>query len=148
VVEHAEGDKESIKLAVNYLTSDLLGLENSEKEGSLEQVDPKNFLALVSMARNGEISSRGAKDILGAMYTAGGNPKKLAEDLDLFQKSSKEELEKVAREVIRSNEKVVQDYREGKETALQYLVGQGMKITKGSANPAVFKELLKHLLKS
>jgi aspartyl-tRNA(Asn)/glutamyl-tRNA(Gln) amidotransferase subunit B len=49
-------------------------------------------------------------------------------------------------EVINANEKVVTEYKAGKEASLQFLVGQGMKVSKGSANPQVLATLLKELI--
>jgi aspartyl-tRNA(Asn)/glutamyl-tRNA(Gln) amidotransferase subunit B len=67
---------------------------------------------------------------------------------NLLQKSDLGELEKIANQIITDNAKVVADYKSGKEVALMSLVGQGMKVTKGSANPQVLKEVfLKLLLK-
>ena len=51
-------------------------------------------------------------------------------------------LPEMARKVINANPKVVADYKAGKQTALQFLVGQGMKETKGSANPEKLRELI------
>ena len=63
-----------------------------------------------------------------------------------MQKSDEEELMAVVKKVMDANPKVVADYKSGKEAALQFLVGQGMKVTKGSANPAVLGRIIKSLL--
>jgi len=56
------------------------------------------------------------------------------------------ELPKIAQQVIDANPAVVAEYKAGKEAALQFLVGQGMKISKGSANPAALREaIIAHL---
>jgi len=75
-----------------------------------------------------------------------GEPGKIAKEKDLLQKSDLGELSKIAEKIIMDNPKVVADYLAGKEVALMSLVGQGMKITKGSANPQVLKEVFLKLL--
>ena len=140
VVPKLGGDKKLIQLASNYITNDLVKIAGGKGE-VLERIKD-NFADLVKMAGAGEISSRGAKDILAEMALEGGDPRKIAEAKNLFQKSDPEALKKVVAEIISANLKVVADYKGGKEASLQYLVGQGMKATKGSANPEVLKKML------
>ena len=80
------------------------------------------------------------------MFENGGNPEQIAETEGLLQKSDPEALNKIAQEIIDNNPKVVADYMAGKEVALMSLVGQGMKATKGSANPQILKEVFLKLL--
>ncbi|MFT5352427.1 MAG: aspartyl-tRNA(Asn)/glutamyl-tRNA(Gln) amidotransferase subunit B [Candidatus Paceibacteria bacterium] len=130
-------DKKFIKLASNYITSDLVSLLNDE--GSLPEVS--NFKKLVEMIQENKISSRGAKDILAIMVKEDGDPEKIADDKGLAQQSDVGALEVIVDGIISDNKAVVEDYRGGKEASLQFLVGQGMKATKGSANPQVLKEV-------
>jgi aspartyl-tRNA(Asn)/glutamyl-tRNA(Gln) amidotransferase subunit B len=71
----------------------------------------------------------------------------IAEEKGLLQKSDTGELESMAKEIIAKNPGVVADYKAGKLVALQFLIGQGMKLSKGSANPAVLKEVFLKELK-
>ena len=139
-------DKSLIKLASNYIISDLLGLINNSGNNNLGKLDEKNFANLIKMVAESKISSRGAKDILKMMFEKGGNPEEIANKEGLIQKSDLGELEKIASQIIMDNPKVVADYKAGKEVALMSLVGQGMKVTKGSANPQVLKEVFLKLL--
>lgn len=137
-------DKDIIKLVANYITSDLLGLiKNNNEDNGLGQIEVAGFVNLIKLAKSGKISSRGAKDILAIMYQEGGNPDKIAKDKSLFQESDESVLQKIIEQVIAENRAVVEEYKGGKETALKYLVGQGMKISHGSANPTKIGELLK-----
>jgi aspartyl-tRNA(Asn)/glutamyl-tRNA(Gln) amidotransferase subunit B len=95
------------------------------------------------MLKKNELSSRGAKDLLKMLYETGGEPKALAERHGLMQKSDPEALRVIVRDVIAANEKVVAEYRGGKEASLQFLIGQGMKASKGSANPQVLARIFK-----
>jgi len=165
VCQDFNGDKNLIKLASNYIISDLLGLlknqENTflnglaesakdirgpEKKNCLGFCEADNFAGLIKMVAESKISSRGAKDILKIMFENGGSPEAIAEKEGLLQKSDLGELEKIANQIVNDNPKVVADYMAGKEVALMSLVGQGMKATKGSANPQVLKEVFLKLL--
>jgi aspartyl-tRNA(Asn)/glutamyl-tRNA(Gln) amidotransferase subunit B len=146
-------DAKKIQTVSNYITSDLAGLVKKDSETSFESVDlePKipseNFGALMSMVFGGSISSRGAKDILAMMYSSDEkDPQVLALTNNLLQKSDEGDLRVIANEVINTNPTVVADFKSGKESALQFLVGQGMKLSKGSANPEVLKDLIKSII--
>ena len=146
VAPKLQGDKNLIKIASNYITNDLKKLV----EGRPEKIEiiKENFYELPIMIGAGEISSRGAKDILAEIVEKGGSPKVIAKEKNLIQKSDENELQKVVEEIIKNNQKVVQDFKGGKEASLQFLVGQGMKATKGSGNPEVIKKMLKEKIKN
>ncbi|MFA6273150.1 MAG: Asp-tRNA(Asn)/Glu-tRNA(Gln) amidotransferase subunit GatB [Candidatus Paceibacterota bacterium] len=126
-----------LKLAANYIIND----------GVDAKITSENFAELITMVNKGELSSRGAKDVLAAMVQKGNSkPIEIAQKLGLLQKNDEVVLEKIVKKAIDDNPKVVSEYKAGKITSLEYLVGQGMKISKGSANPAVLRQLLmKHL---
>jgi len=143
-IDHTGDDDEYVRLAANYITSDVIGLERDN--GSLQDISPENFAQLIKMIADDKLSSRGGKDTLAAMFTDGESPEIIAKDNDLLQKSSAEDLQPVVEEIIAENESVVNDYRNGDESVLQFFIGQGMKKTGGSANPQVLKELLEKAL--
>jgi aspartyl-tRNA(Asn)/glutamyl-tRNA(Gln) amidotransferase subunit B len=101
------------------------------------------------MLSGGELSSRAAKDIIlvAENFKMGQTIREYATENGLLQKNDKDALEKIAQNIINANEKVVADYKGGKEQALMSLVGKIMKETKGSANPAVVRQVLMDLLK-
>ncbi len=147
------GDKKLSQVASNYLTSDLAGLVKSDKEASFGEMDiisriPIDYLAeLSTMVYQSKISSRAAKDILKMMYEGEKNgPLALAESHGLLQKSDEASLGGLVESVISENPLVVADFKAGKVSALQFLVGQGMKLSKGSANPKVLQELIEKKL--
>ncbi|MCE9628906.1 MAG: Asp-tRNA(Asn)/Glu-tRNA(Gln) amidotransferase subunit GatB [Candidatus Vogelbacteria bacterium] len=137
-------DKKFAQLTANYLTSDLAGLRKNMSE--IKMPEPTSFAELINMAEGGEISSRGAKDILAVLVTEGGNPKAIAESKGLFQKSDEGALAAIVDQVITENPKVVEDYKAGNERLIQFLIGQAMKLSKGSANPAVLTKMFKEKL--
>lgn len=139
--------KEEYKLASNYITSDLIGLIKSTGVSfENSKLEPKSFSSLIKMINEGKLSSRGGKDLLVILFKEGGDPEKVAEEKGLIQKSNEEELKKIIESVIEKNPKVVADYKAGKESVLQFLIGMGMRETKGSANPAVLKKIFIDLL--
>ena len=150
------GDISKIKLAANYIVSDLAGLMKKsapktdelsfEEESGLLKIPTGDFSELVLMISAGDVSSRGAKDILKTMYERGGKPKKIAERDGLIQKSDIGEITRLAEKILTDNPSVVSDYKAGKASALMFLVGQGMKASKGSANPAMLKDIFSKLL--
>ena len=119
------GNRDSVQLASNYITSDLK-----------TPVSAISLAEVVKMISVGEISSRGAKDILKIIQEKGGEPRTIANEQNLIQESDREVLEKIAKEVLRENP----------EAPIDFLVGQSMKATKGNANPQVLKEIFIKIL--
>ncbi|MFA6536561.1 MAG: Asp-tRNA(Asn)/Glu-tRNA(Gln) amidotransferase subunit GatB [Candidatus Paceibacterota bacterium] len=134
-------------LAANYLLSDLQGLikkndGSDDIENILAKIGSKNFSDLIRLIAGGEVSSRGGKDVLALMFKEGGEPKSLAEKLGVVQKSDLGALDKIVKEVVKNNPQIVADFKAGKTASVQFLIGQGMKLSKGSANPKILSELL------
>ena len=97
----------------------------------------------MSLLANSEINSRVAKDLLPEVLFESLEPRSAAEERGLMQMSSEDDLVPVVDGIINEHTEVVNDYKAGKETALKFLLGQGMKATKGSANPQTLEKLLK-----
>ena len=132
--------EKSFLLSENYITSDVVSL--MKQSGDLGKISPENFTELITMVMENKISSRGAKDILAILYAKGGSPEHIAEQEQLIQKSDHSELAEIVKKIIGENESVVNEYKAGKSAALQFLIGQVMKASKGSANPQLVKEIL------
>lgn len=130
--------------AASYITTDMIALSSGKFDNIL--IQPFEFAELISMIEGNELSSRGAKDTLAVMWSAGGSPRLIAEAKGLMQKSDAGELEAVAKEIVAANEKIATEFRSGKEAALQFFVGQGMKATKGAANPQMLAEVFRKVL--
>lgn len=152
VAKELENKKESMILASNYISSDILGLIKKKhgegREGEIAKLPfgPKEFARLISLIEKKTISSRGAKDILAIMFENGGDPEKIANDKGLIQKSDEGAVKKIAQEVLAENPSAVAEFKAGKQVSLQFLIGQGMKKSKGSANPEMLKTILMSLL--
>ena len=135
---------DKVKVASNYITSDFLGLKKSNPDITMPSAE--NFAELIELVIDGKISSRAAKDILAMIVINDASPLTIATEKDLLQKNDEGALKEIATKIISANEKIVADYKGGKEMALMSLVGQIMKETKGSANPGVASKILKELL--
>ncbi len=163
-------EKELIKLATNYVTSDLAGLIKKYGADDKEvKVPVQHFADIIKMIHASELSSRGAKDILAMMFFAyfditvpetaeyekdsiapfsrlarekvlGLTTKSVAESFGLIQKNDPEALQKMIAELVLAHPQVVVDYKSGKEAALMFFVGQIMKSSKGSVNPTSAKD--------
>jgi aspartyl-tRNA(Asn)/glutamyl-tRNA(Gln) amidotransferase subunit B len=137
-------DQAKVKIASNYIVSDFLGLQKTNENVKIPKAE--NFAELISMLHEGQISSRVGKDILAIIAVDDNSPLKIATEKDLIQKNDEGALKEIAQKVIDANPIVVATYKGGKENALMSLVGQIMKETKGSANPALVQKVLKELL--
>lgn len=137
-------DKEIIKTSANYLLSDLVGFTGGDFSDT--KVTAEQMIKMSEMIKSGDLSSRGAKDMLAILHTDGGDPKDVAEKHNLIQKSDEGELKTIIEKIISDNQKAVDEYKAGKEASLQFLIGQGMKETRGSANPQVLKKLFLDIL--
>jgi len=144
----------AIRLAMNYLLTDYLGALKAE--GAVMEligmsdipIPPSSWAELITMLMKNELSSRGAKEIITLMIqNPTQTPKELAKKYNLIQDNDAETLKKRVVEVIEANKGVLEDYRKGKTASIQFLIGQVMKVTKGSANPSSIREILIEILK-
>ncbi len=143
--EYLDSDipKDYYRIIANYLTSDILGIIESDISVSLDNFNTKTFLKLVSMISKSSINSRVAKDLLLDVAFKGSDPMKLASERNLLQNFSESELNNVVLEIIKANKPVALEYKSGKESSLQFFVGQGMRVTKGAADPVLLAKLFK-----
>ncbi|MFQ5541061.1 MAG: Asp-tRNA(Asn)/Glu-tRNA(Gln) amidotransferase subunit GatB [Candidatus Paceibacteria bacterium] len=143
VLAHTE-ESEMVRRAANYLFSDVRG---SNVPDALEKLSGGTFIELIELVDAGHISSRGAKDVLALLIRDGGSAKALAEERGLMQEHDAEAIRAYAREVINEHPEVAEDVRQGKDKALKFLIGQGMKISKGAANPQELSTALREEIK-
>jgi aspartyl-tRNA(Asn)/glutamyl-tRNA(Gln) amidotransferase subunit B len=134
-----ETAKAYLQTAANYLTTDLLGLAPTPDELILPE--PNDYVELIKMVVEKEVSSRGAKDILLTMIKEGGEPREIAKAKNLFQVHDESAILAIVDKVITDNASVFAEFKSGKEKSLMFLIGQAMKESKGSANPEILKKL-------
>lgn len=136
------------KLVSNMLSSELAGIL-AKNNYSFEDcpIDSDNFAKLITMLEAKEISNNQAKEILGLMLD-GGDPKAIADQKGFKQVSNEDEILKLVISVLDDNPQSIEDFKNGKDRALGFLVGQVMKRSKGQANPKLASELVARELKN
>ncbi len=152
----SEKNKKLARLAINYLLTDYLGLMKKEFGEDLElglekrPIAAEIFAKLIGLIALGTLSSRGGKDLLAELYISNSDKsidlEALAKKKGFIQKSDENELKEIAKTIIRANPQVVAEFKAGKMALLQFFIGQGMKASKGSANPEVLKKIFTEAL--
>lgn len=125
----------SIQLAANYITSDFIGIKKNNTEATLPSIN--NFIELINLVDEGQISSRVAKDILAMIVIKDESPYKIATEKNLLQINDEVKIKEIVRVVIDANQKDAEDYKQGKKNAAMSIVGKVIKETKGTANPTI-----------
>jgi aspartyl-tRNA(Asn)/glutamyl-tRNA(Gln) amidotransferase subunit B len=146
--EMIEGDSvKAYKLAANYLVSDLQGIlagkEFVEKDC---KITPENFAEFIAMIYANKINSKTAKALLVEMFNTGSDPSMIVEENNWGQMTDSGELEKVVKTIIDKNPKAIADYKSGNQNAIQFLSGQVMKETRGTADPQKVQEILRKMM--
>jgi aspartyl-tRNA(Asn)/glutamyl-tRNA(Gln) amidotransferase subunit B len=145
--ETAAGISGNPKMAANWVMGDLMAiLKAGNMDISLSPVTAANLGELVKLIASGEISGKIAKEVFPKMFSTGDAPASIIEREGLKQISDTGALESIIAGVIEANPKQVEQYRGGKTTVINFLVGQAMKATRGQANVAVVTELFKRKL--
>lgn len=132
------------KILFNYLTSDLKGLINQGGIGvkDLEnKISPEHFAHFAYFVMTNVVNSATAKAIIPEMYVSGLDPEDIIKKGGLGQVSDEAELKQIVERVIQENPKAVDDYKKGKENALQFMIGQAMAKLKGKGNPDILRKL-------
>nr|WP_314546564.1 Asp-tRNA(Asn)/Glu-tRNA(Gln) amidotransferase subunit GatB [uncultured Massilia sp.] len=147
----AKAGKENAKAAANWMMGDVASTLNREGIDIAESpVEASQLALLLKRIADGTISNNAAKKVFGLMWEAKSEDEHLADAIiereGLKQISDTGALEAIVDEVLANNAKSVEQYRAGKEAAINALIGQAMKASKGKANPAQVTELLKKKL--
>lgn len=135
------------KTASNLLLGDISSYLNKELiEFNDLKLDKNRFKNLVDMIVNGDISSKILKDILVDFLTTDLDIKDILKNNGISLNNNQDELLTIINNVLDKFPDSIQDYKNGKDKAFQFLVGMVMKETRGSANPKLVSSMLKDLL--
>lgn len=135
------------KLASNWLMGEVSAYLNSEKlELSETKLTPQNLAGMITLIADDTISSKIAKTVFKELIENGGDAKAVVEKKGLVQLSDPAQLLPIINDVLDNNGQSVEDFKNGKDRAVGFLVGQIMKATKGKANPGVVNKLLQEEL--
>lgn len=131
------------KLASNWLQGEVSAYLNAEHLGLADtKLTPAHLATMISLITDGTISSKIAKKVFKEIITNGSEPKAWVEAKGMVQLSDPAKLLPMITEVLDNNAQSIEDFKNGKDRAIGFLVGQLMKQTHGQANPKVVNQLL------
>ncbi|MEK7505318.1 MAG: Asp-tRNA(Asn)/Glu-tRNA(Gln) amidotransferase subunit GatB [Patescibacteria group bacterium] len=135
-------DKKTKKLLANYIISDVQGVFAANPGLALTAtVVGESVSSAVKLIEEGKLSSRGAKDALSLSLLSGETVESVAKREGFIQESNPEALREIVKDIIKSNPTVVLNFKSGKVSVIQFMVGQAIKATKGAGNPTILKAI-------
>jgi aspartyl-tRNA(Asn)/glutamyl-tRNA(Gln) amidotransferase subunit B len=137
------------KVLSNWIMGELIRHLN-EKKVEIEDspISTEKLVGMLKLMDEGIISGKMAKDVFEKMFKTGKGASQIVKESGITQITDENELFEVIDKVIKENSKSVDDFNKGKEKALNYLVGQVMRYTKGRAKPDfVFKAIKQRIKK-
>ena len=135
----------SPKLAANWLLGDIPRLLHKKETENIPFC--AEYLAkTIQMIEKGELSSSAAKAVIEEMFNHPRDPETIAKEKGLLQVNDESAVKAFVEKVIAENPKAVQEIKAGKDKAMGFLIGQVMRLSKGSANPQLISKLLIALL--
>jgi aspartyl-tRNA(Asn)/glutamyl-tRNA(Gln) amidotransferase subunit B len=145
----AESSTRNPKNVANWIVNTLRGAM-TEKEVSLDglKFSRRHFIDLLGLVESGKISRNAGLEVFNAMFETGAAPADIVDQKGLAQVSDSGALEAMCDEAIAANPRSVEDFRNGKAAALNFLKGQVMRLSKGKANPAVVGGILEKKIMS
>ena len=131
------------KLASNYLMVDVNAYLNKvQKELSETKLTAEGLAGMIKLITDGTISSKIAKKVFAELIEHGGDAEKIVKEKGLVQVSDSGQLLAWVNEALDNNPKSIEDYKNGRDRAIGFLVGQIMKASKGQANPQMINKML------
>ncbi|MBT3455950.1 Asp-tRNA(Asn)/Glu-tRNA(Gln) amidotransferase subunit GatB [bacterium] len=135
------------KHVVNLILRDVIGfLKENKITINQFKIQPIHLAEIAQMLENEKINNRGAQEIFTQAAQSGKTPSELVKELGLEQIGSEDDLEKIVLDILKNNQRQVEQYKSGKTNIFGFFVGQAMQKTKGKGNPKILTKLLyKHL---
>ena len=131
------------KLASNWIMGDVLRrLKDDELEIEDLKISSKDLADLLKLVKDGKINNNTGKKVLKEMFDTGKAPEVIVKEQGLVQISDEGALTEIIEKVLSENEQSIIDYKNGKDRAIGFLVGQIMKASKGKANPQIVNKML------
>ena len=131
------------KLASNYLMVDVNAYLNKvQKELSETELTAEGLAGMIKLITDGTISSKIAKKVFAELIEHGGDAEKIVKEKGLVQVLDSGQLLAWVNEALDNNPKSIEDYKNGRDRAIGFLVGQIMKASKGQANPQMINKML------
>lgn len=134
------------KQVSNWLMGEGLRLQKGEGKDTQISIRPEYLAKLIQLTEKKIINNLVAKEIFLLIATKDVDPEVYVSGHGLIAVKDEDTLKRVIEEVIENNPKSVSDYRNGKEKAISFLIGQTMKVMQGKARPDIIHKILKELL--
>lgn len=136
------------KIVANWIMGDLMAILKEKKiEINNSPMTPEYLVELLTLIDEKKITGTIGKEVLVDVFETGKSPSEIVKEKNLVQIQDEDFISKVIEEIIKANPQPVEDYKNGKEKAIGFLIGQVMKKTKGKANPQIVKKVLIEYLK-
>ena len=136
-------------LAAKWLRRELVRVMHyTKKELHQLEIDEKHLIALLRLVESKQITDKTAQKLMEKLIATPFDVDAYVEEEGLIAITGKEEIEQFCRQAIEENPKAVEDYKAGNQKALQFIVGQVMRLSKGKASPKEVNQIVKKLLKS
>lgn len=137
-------EKTNLKIASNLLLGDIsFYLNKEEKQITDTTLTKERFIELIENLDNNTISSKNLKEILEKVLTDTKSIKEIINDMGIKNITDDSAITEIVKKIIAENKESVEDYKQGHDRAIKYLMGQVMKETKGSINPKIAMDILK-----
>ncbi|GKQ43127.1 aspartyl/glutamyl-tRNA(Asn/Gln) amidotransferase subunit B [Companilactobacillus sp. RD055328] len=131
------------KLISNWLMGEVNAYMNANQLDLLEtKLTPQNLATMIKLISDGTISSKIAKKVFQETIENGTEPEAWVREKGLVQESDPAVLTPIISNILDNNEQSIEDFKNGKDRAIGFLVGQIMKETHGQANPKVVNSIL------
>lgn len=131
------------KQASNWLMGEVSAYLNSaQKELEDTKLTPQGLAGMIKLIEKGTISSKIAKKVFKELIENGGDAETIVKEKGLVQISDEGALLKLVTEALDNNPQSIEDFKNGKDRAIGFLVGQIMKASKGQANPPMVNKIL------
>ncbi len=135
------------KIAARWIIREVVRVLNYNKKTPKDlKINETHMIELLRLVQQNQITETNAKEILEKLIEKPFSIKDYIKKHKIKTISAKSELEKYCREAIKENPKAVEDYKAGKQEALNFITGQVMKKTKGQATPKEVNEIIKRLI--
>lgn len=132
-----------VKQISNWLMGEVSAYLNKQQQELADvALTPEGLAKMITLIDDGTLSSKMAKKVFAELIEKGGDPEKIIKEKGLVQISDEGQLTEIITQILDDNEQSIEDFKNGKDRAIGFLVGQVMKATKGQANPPMVNKIL------
>ncbi len=136
------------KLVSNWIMGDVLRrLKEDDIEIEDSRLKPEYLAKIIDLVKSNKINNNTGKKVLREVFESGKDPEAIVKEQGLIQISDQSEILLIIEDVLNKNEQSIIDFKNGKDRAVGFLVGQVMKASRGKANPQLVNQMVVEKLK-